>query len=305
MRTLFFLMISLVPLLLSAQEQDSLKTDTERYDRFSPGKTITKIKYKSTVLSIPYKKIRDEGQSPLTYGGPTFQIAKYNERWRANSITKFEMVLGIGLLKTNKHHVSIVTKAPVLNMEVNYHYMRPVMKILKGKGDWYLGGILTNTFDGRLYYALGNNSFGYEFSNALNPATHFTYNFKQGHLERNYQVGFKLNFSLLAHVIRPNYIGMEPDQAYGGEKLKPLAVLTHGNKIALPNHFLRINTEIYLDRFNVGNKDKFRIFYGWGLHVTTLPESNPLVYVQHTIGVVTMLYSEKVKKSKRSVKMNY
>jgi hypothetical protein len=304
MRKLFFLIISLVPLLSSAQKQDSLKLVTgELENRFRP-KLQSKIKYKSTVISMPYREVRDECQSPLTYSGPTLQVAKYNERWRAKSITKFEMVLGAGLLKTNKHNVSQVTQAPVLNMEVNYHYMRPVMKILKGKGDWYLGGILTNTFDGRYYYALENNSFGYEFSNALNPSTHFTYNFKQGHLDRKYQVGFKLNFALLAQVIRPNYIGMEPDQTYTGEKIKPLAIFTHNNAIAFPNHFFRINTEIYLDRFNIGNNDKFRIFYGWSLHATTLQQSQPLVYVSHTIGVVAMLYSEKVKTNKRSNKVD-
>ncbi|HSZ24177.1 MAG TPA: hypothetical protein VK766_00580, partial [Cytophagaceae bacterium] len=296
----FFLLLCLVPALVFAQGQDSLA-----FSNVPNPVTKTKIRYKSIVISLPYRKIRDDGQSPLLYRGPTLQVAAYNERWRKKSITKFEMVLGVGSIQTNKNTVTSVTNAPVLTMEINYHYFRPFMKILKGRGDWYLGGILTNTFDGRYYAFIPNNSFGYEFSNALNPATNFTYNFKNGHLERKYQVGFKLNFALLAQVIRPNYIGMEPSQTYIGDKIRPLDILTHGNTLALPNHFFRINTEIYLDRFNVTNNDKFRIFYGWGIHVTNLPQSNPLYYAYQTIGVVSMLYSEKTKKINRLNKLKY
>ncbi|HVD98788.1 MAG TPA: hypothetical protein VNB90_11345 [Cytophagaceae bacterium] len=281
MRLLFFLSLSLLAAQLVAQPADSISTPYPR------------IKYKSTVVSAPYREVRDEGHSPLFYKGPTFQVAKYNERWRKKSMTKFEMAFGGGIFQTSKRQVSAVTRGYLLNMEINYHYMVPIKKIFKGNGNWYLGGIFTNNFDGRLYPFLPNNSFGYEFSNALNPATHFTYNFCKGKNARNYQAGFKLNFALLAHVIRPNYIGMEPYQAYNDDKIHPMAIFTHNNKIALPNHFMRINTELYLDRSKKNSKDKIRFFYGWGLHVTKLPQSNPLYYISHSIGFVTMLYSEK------------
>ena len=297
MNRIIFFLILLFPGLVDAQTKDSS-------GNYVASKIIdfskTKVKYKSTVVSVPYREVRDEGQSPLLYRGPTLQVAKYNERWRKKSMTKFEMVLGGGLIQTNKHRVDAQTKGALLNMEVNYHYMVPFKKILKGRGDWYLGAILTNTFDGRLYSALINNSFGYEFSNAINPATHFTYNFKMGQQNRAYQAGFKLNFSLLAHVIRPNFIGMEPAETYMDENIHPFAIFTHDNRIALPNHFFRINTEVYFDRFKIGNNDKIRIFYGWGLHVTTLSQSNPLYAAYHNIGFVSMLYSEKSKKEKRA-----
>ncbi len=304
MRKLLFFIICFVPLHNYAQDKDSLILDGE-YQRFKPNAKPEVIKYKSTVVSIPYREFRDEGHSPLLHNGFTFQIAKYNERWRKKSVTKFEMVLGIGLLHSNKHKLDAYTKASCLNLEINYHYMIPVKKIFKGKGDLYLGGVFTNAFDGRLYSFLPNNSFGYEFSNVINPASHLTYNFKLGKAERKYQAGFKFNFALLAHVIRPNYIGMEPPQTYMSEKIKPFAMLTHGNKIALPNHFFRINTEVYFDRFKIGNNDKIRIFYGWGVHVTKLPQSNPLYSAYHSIGFVSMLYSQKSKKIRRSKKVDF
>ncbi|HWZ21893.1 MAG TPA: hypothetical protein VNW06_04525 [Cytophagaceae bacterium] len=294
MRKLLFFLVCFIPLLSLAQVEDSLKVISN-----TAAKQLPKIRYKSTVVSLFYREFRDEGFSPLLYRGPSFQVAKYNERWRKKSITKFEMVIGGGEIQPNKNYVNTLSKVSSLNMEINYHYMFPVKKLFKNKGNWYLGGILTNTFDGRLYLFLPNNSFGYEFSNAINPATHFSYDFKMGQSQRKFQAGFKLNFALLAQVVRPNYIGMEPYQTYNGENIKPLAVLTHGNKIALPNHFFRINTEVYFDRFKIGNNDKIRIFYGWGVHVTKLPQSNPLYSAYHTIGVVSMLYSEKNKKVRK------
>ena len=99
----------------------------------------------------------------------------------------------------------------------------------------------------------------------------------------------------MAHVVRPNFIGMEPAETYMDENIKPLAILTHGNKIVLPNRFFRINTEFYLDRFKKSTNDKFRFYYGWGLHFTRLPSSNPLYVATHTIGFVRMLYSKKEK----------
>jgi hypothetical protein len=299
MHRLLFFIVCFVPLLSFAQAEDSLKSISN-----STSKQLPKIRYKSTVVGILYREFRDEGFSPLLYRGPSFQVAKYNERWRAKSITKFEMVIGGGFIQPNKNVVDSRTKASSLNMEINYHYMVPVKKLFKGKGNWYLGGILTNTFDGRLYLFLPNNSFGYAFSNAINPATHFSYNFKMGQSERKFQAGFKLNFALLAQVVRPNFIGMEPYQTYNGATIKPLAVFTHGNKIALPNHFFRINTEIYFDRFKIGNNDKIRIFYGWGVNVIKLPNSNPLYSAYHTIGVVSMLYSEKNKKNHKAKREN-
>lgn len=293
MRRLVFFIVYFLPLLAFAQVENSSITSSIQ---------LPKVRYKSTVVSLFYREFRDEGFSPLLYRGPSFQVAKYNERWRAKSVTKFEMVVGGGIIQTNKHYVDSRTRARNLNMEINYHYMVPVKKLFKNKVNWYLGGILTNTFDGRLYLFLPNNSFGYMFSNAINPATHLSYDFKIGHSERKYQAGFKLNFALLAQVIRPNYIGMEPYQTYNGENIKPLAVLTHGNTIALPNHFFRINTEVYFDRFKIGNNDKIRIFYGWGVQVTKLPQSNPLYSAYHTIGFVSMLYSEKSRKAKKSEK---
>lgn len=295
MRPLFLIALVLFPLLSVAQETDTSKSVTATPP---PLSYKTKIRYKSTVISMPFRVIRDEGHSPLFYKGPTFQVAAYNERWRPKAYTKFEMVLGIGFLESPKKGRSTVSTATALNMEINYHYMIPVGKIFKGKGDWYLGGIFTNTFDGRLYPFLPNNSFGYEFSNVLNPATHFTYNFNLGKHERRYQAGFKLNFALLAHVIRPNYIAMEPYETYMGENINSLAIFTNGNKIALPNRFLRINTEIYLDRFKKTSNDKYRFFYGWGFHVTKLKDSNPLYSFQHNLGAVIMLYSEKTQKLK-------
>jgi hypothetical protein len=301
MRTLLFLLLFIAPLLSFSQALDSTIVDTSRIeDNF-------KIRYKSTVISIPYRKVRDEGHSPLTHRGPSFQIAAYNERWRTRngintSITKFEMVLGVGIIKTSRHKVNSVTSAPTLYMEVNYHYMRPVRNIFGDRGKWYIGAILTNTFDGRYYTFLPNNSFGYEFSNVINPATQFTYNFDYGKAKRSYQAGFKMNFALLAHVVRPNYIGMEPAETYMDEKIKPFAIFTHGNQIVLPNRFFRINTEIYLDRFKKTGHDKFRIFYGWGLHVTKLQHSNPLYVASHTVGIVSMLYQEKKRKNRVSKK---
>ncbi len=293
MRRLVFFIVYFLPLLAFAQgEKFSITSSTQ----------LPKVRYKSTVVSLFYREFRDEGFSPLLYRGPSFQVAKYNERWRAKSVTKFEMVVGGGIIQTNKHYVDSRTRVRNLNMEINYHYMVPVKKLFKNKVNWYLGGILTNTFDGRLYLFLPNNSFGYMFSNAINPATHLSYDFKIGQSERKYQAGFKLNFALLAQVIRPNYIGMEPYQTYNGENIKPLAVLTHGNTIALPNHFFRINTEVYFDRFKIGNSDKIRIFYGWGVQVTKLPQSNPLYSAYHTIGFVSMLYSEKSRKAKKGKK---
>jgi hypothetical protein len=289
MRQLLLIAIGLFPLFSIAQEKDSSSIMTFP----SP----TKIRYKATSLSAPYRMIRDEGHTPLFHNGPTFQVAAYNERWRTKSITKFEMVIGLGSLKTNKKKRDVVTKAPSLIMEVNYHYMVPVKKLFKDKGDLYLGGIFTNTLDGRLYLFLPNNSFGYEFSNVINPAAHLSYNFNLGKNNRRYQTGFKLNFALLAHVIRPNYIGMEPSETYLGEKIKPLSIFTHGNRVVLPNRFIRINTELYLDRFQKSDNDKFRIFYGWGMHITKLPKSNPLYSIYHSIGVVSMIYSEKKKKN--------
>jgi hypothetical protein len=101
---------------------------------------------------------------------------------------------------------------------------------------------------------------------------------------------------LLAHVIRPNYIGMEPQQVYMEEDITILPLFTENNKIALPNRFIRINTEIYLDRFQKNNNNKYRFFYGWGFHITNLTDSNPLYSFNHTLGVIRMLYSEKPKK---------
>jgi len=255
------------------------------------------VKYKCNVYSIVHRTFRDEGHSPLLHRGPSIQLGKYNERYRKNAITKLEFILGVGNLKTNKKNVNVITKAPHLFLEINYHYLYKIKSVFNNKGELYLGGIFSNTFDGRYYYFLPNNAFGYEFSNVINPATHLTYNFSTGKYGRNLQAGFKLNFALLAHVIRPNYIGMEPPEAYMEEKINALALLTHGNKIALPNQFFRLNTELYLDRFKLKSNDKIRIFYGWGIHYTNLPNSNPLITAYHTFGVVSMLYSEKTKKS--------
>ncbi len=309
MKKLLFVLLGLSPLFLEAQPKDSTQTEKGITTTVTPAilhVTDPKVKYKSTVVSMPYRYVRDDGHSPLTHRGPSFQIAKYNERWRTKAgivrcITKYEMVLGIGSLKTNKNKVNTVTSAPALLMEVNYHYMRPVSSLFKGKGNWYLGGIFTNTFDGRLYGFLPNNSFGYEFSNVLNPATELTYAFALGKNERKYQAGVKLNFALLAHVLRPNYIGMEPPETYNDEKIRVGAIFTNGNRIVLPNRFIRVNTEVYLDRFKKVSNDKFRIFYGWGLHITNLPQSNPLYTAYHSIGIVTMLYSEKARKSKNTL----
>ncbi len=302
MKKTFFLLLFLAPFLAFGQEQGTDSTDTPPPQLSSNSK----INYRSIVLSSPYRIIRDEGHSPLFHRGPTIQIAAYSEQWRIRNgqsryMSKFEMVIGYGNLRTNKRKVHALSKVPALNMEINYHYMRPVAKILNGRGDWYLGGIFTNTFDGRLYMFLPNNSFGYEFSNVLNPATHLACNFTLGKNRRHYQTGFKLNFALLAHVIRPNYIGMEPAQTYMGEDINVLSVFTSNNKIVLPNRFIRVNTEIYLDRFKRNDQDKFRFFYGWGMHITRLPESNPLYSIHHTIGVVSMLYTEKNKKSTQRI----
>lgn len=297
MRIVLFVLLFFYFLTLKAQTNDSITYRLADSRKTSRGNNDSvKIRYKSVSISSPYKVIRDEGQSPLIHKGYTAQIAAYNERWRKKNYTKFEMVTGFGILQTNKKEVWLVTKAYALNLEINYHYLFPVRKFLKEKGNWYVGGIFTNNFDGRIYPVLTNNSFGYEFSNVLNPATHFTYNFNAGCNKRKYESGFKLNFALLAHVIRPNYIGMEPNQTYSGAKINPLALFTHGNKIALPNRFLRINTEIYLDRFKKSNNDKLRVFYGWSMHITNLTNSNPLYYVSHTLGIVSMIYSEKQKK---------
>ncbi len=309
MHKLLFVLLGFIPLFSMAQNQvDSSTNEPAEQTVRRPEARIANSRYKSTVVSMPYRYVRDEGHSPLFHRGPSLQIAAYNERWRTKKgylfsdkythYTKFEMVLGLGYLKTNKNNVNAVTGAPILNMEINYHYMRFIKKILNERIDWYLGGIFTNTFDGRLYTFLPNNSFGYEFSNVLNPATHFAYDFNKGRHLRHYQAGFKLNFALLAHVIRPNYIGMEPPQTYMGEDINSLAIFTHGNTIALPNRFIRVNTELYLDRFNFSNNNKFRLFYGWGLHITKLTNSNPLYSIYHSIGVVTMIHAEKKQKRK-------
>jgi hypothetical protein len=282
------LLCSLVPVLGIAQEQDSL----------SPHTRTPIIRYKTTALSLPYRMVRDEGHTPLLHRGTTIQIAAYNERFRKKSVTKLEFLLNFGILKTNKNKVSAVTSATALYMEVNYHYMRPVLKLFHGKGDWYVGGIFTNTFDGRLYSFLPNNSFGYEFSNALNPATHLTYNFTFGPRQRAYQAGFKMDMALLAHVIRPNFIGMEPSETYMGDQINALAVFTKGNRLALPHQYFRINTTLYLDRHVLGSPHKYRFFYAWGLHVTKIPQSNPLYTAYHSLGVASMIYTEKFKKVK-------
>jgi hypothetical protein len=293
--TFLFFVVLFTPVILYAQMEDSLKLINDTI-KISPNYVKfrqPKIRYKTTLSSIPYLMVRDEGHSPLLHKGSTFRFAKYNERWRKKSVTKLELAFGIGWLRSSKKN-NVYSTVNSLIMEVNYYYMVPITKLFKGRGDWYAGGILTNTFDGRLYSFLPNNAFGYEFSNVINPATHITYNFKIGKYVRKYQAGFKLNFALLAHVVRPNYIGMEPAETYMQESINPFAVLTHGNKIALPNRFFRINTEIYLDRFFIKNNDKLRIIYGWGVHVTKLPDSNPLYTAYHSIGVASMLYSEKV-----------
>lgn len=294
MKKILFLCLFVWSLQVLAQGQDSLTATL----------SDPKIKYKAAAVCMNYRAVRDEGHSPLFHRGTTLQLLTYHERWRTKNniptcITKLEFVAGLGMLKTNKNNVSVVTSVTALNMEVNYHCMFPLRTILNGKGNCYLGGIFTNTFDGRLYTFLPNNSFGYEFSNVLNPATHINYNFSLGKNKRNYEAGFKLNVALLAHVIRPNYIGMEPQEVYSEEDIRILPLFTKGNQIALPNRFLRINTEIYLDRFYKSNKNKFRFFYGWGFHITKLPQSNALYSFQHTLGVVRMLYSEKPKKVRK------
>ncbi len=277
-----------------SQLGDSIQVNTTSSPLSTP-KIITK--YKSTSISLPYRSVRDEGQSPLTYKRLTYQLSVYNERLREKSITKLEFTAGLGFLRTNKNEVSVITSAPMLMLEINYQYLQYIKSIFNNKGALYIGGILSNTLDGRLYTSLQNNSFGYEFSNVLNPATQLYYTFTLGEYRRKYQLGFKGSAALLAHVIRPNFIGMEPVQAYEGESISVGALFIHNNKIAFPNRFFRLNTEIYFDRFQLSNDTKIRLFYSWGFHSTKLIQSNNLYASFHSLGITSMIYSSKSRHS--------
>jgi hypothetical protein len=260
-----------------------------------------KKRYASAEISFPYLKVRDMGFSPLLYKGITTQLYLYNEKVKDNSWSRLEIGLNGGVIAASKKQVIIRYSSQAFKLDVNYHYLVNAGKI-KNKIQCYIGGLLTNTIEGRLYLFLPNNSFGYEFSNAISPEALFINNYTLGKRKRSYETGFRINVAALAHVVRPNYIDMEPYQTYNGETINGLAIFTHGNTIALPNRFFRINSELYLDRSGVKNNNKTRIFYRWGVHIVNLTTTDPLYYAYHSLGVTRMLYSEK-KLKKRKIKI--
>ncbi|MCS6824451.1 MAG: hypothetical protein NZ529_09160 [Cytophagaceae bacterium] len=240
-----------------------------------------------------YLKTRDDGHSPLLYRGLTPQIIFRNQKIYDKYLTRIVYGGYLSNLSSRKNKVKYTNEITASKLELNYLYARKI-NAFNNIAECWLGGLMTNTADMRFYSFLPNNSFAYQFSNAINASALFMRSFYAGIRKRPYKIGFEMDIAILAHVLRPSYIGLAPAEVYAKQDINIVALFVNGNKIALPDKFFRIQTETYIDRFFLKTPNlNYRLSYKWALMVDRV--SNVFYSAYHGISFTRILHKEKIK----------
>lgn len=258
--------------------------------------TLPKYKIKNSWygFAIPFVKVRDEGFSPLLYRGPCLQSTIGKEKVFPYSIRSLNFQTTFGYIRPNWSEVSLATSASALRFELDYTYQMPI-KLPKQNVQLYLGGSAYHLYDFRYYAFLPNNALGYEFINALQGAARLDY---RPDFSQRLQFGFKGYLALLSMATRPNYISLPPYQVYQNESINPLAIFTHGNHLALPHKYFRLQTELSVIWYSkntdaVGTRKAWKLAYAWSLWSDQVSQS--LVGATHSLGVTRVFYKKKTR----------
>jgi RNAse (barnase) inhibitor barstar len=233
-------------------------------------------------FTLPITKVRDQAHSPQLYQGWTPTVSLGYQSVGKDVVTRsgFSYTFSFPGLspKTRPKPERQLSSA-------NMNTIQASVAVYKRVGDYdtegwnrYAGGVLTFTFDTRVYDLPSNNLFGYQCNTSLNLGA-----FVQKKLDNKWRFNYEAFTPLLSYALRPNHIGMPPltsGNFSGGMK----RILTSG-KVVTINKLFRFYNKFSVEK-QINDHRQRQFSYTWDAVVNRVGQ--PLNSVMGGLGQASL-----------------
>lgn len=236
-------------------------------------------------FSLPIVKVRDQAHSPQVYRGltPTLNIGyqRVGRDFVLRQSIAYSFSLGpIGILspKTRPKPERQLSNASVGILQASSAVYKRVGSYDTEGWNRYVGGVLSFTFDSRVYNLPSNNIFGYQCNTSLNLG-----GFIQKKLDNKWQFSYEAFTPLISYSLRPNHIGMMPlttGDFSGGAKR-----FLKSGKVVTINKLFRFYNRFSFNR-TINDHRQRQFYYTWDAVVNRV--SQPLNAVTGGLGTESL-----------------